>query len=382
MHTNDTPSPTENAIQALAYQRLTMNYPQAAMILYQAAGSIETVYEHRKDIREIMPEATELLAKTLNADWESTMRWAENELRWCKEKNIQFLHPGMQEYPQRLTNCFDAPMGLFYLGNTNLNAEHIISIVGTRQSTPYGHDMLHRIIADLKRMVPDVLIVSGLAYGIDVCSHKEALAAGLDTVGVLAHGLDTMYPASHRNIAAQMVRQGGLLTEYPSQTRGDRANFLRRNRIVAGMSDCTIVAESMEHGGSLVTARIANDYGREVFAIPGRITDKASEGCNDLIRNNKGVMLTSAQDIIDMLGWTTVQAKEAAMSQGIQPSLFPTLSSDQQRIVEALRNNDLQLNALAMTTGIPIGKMSAVLFEMEMQGMVKALAGGTYHLTI
>lgn len=369
-----------SAIENLAYQRLTMNFPQAAMELYLEAGTAETVYEHRNDIRQLAPNATDYFVSIISGDWDNELRWAEKELEWCVSKRIRFLYPSHPDYPQRLLNCVDAPVGLFSMGNANLNSEHIISIVGTRQSTAYGHDMIHNIIQDLKRKVPDTLVVSGLAYGIDVCAHKEALSAKLPTVGVLAHGLDTMYPASHRNIAAAMLGQGGLLTEYPSHTRGDRQNFLRRNRIVAGMSDCTIVAESMSHGGSLVTARIANEYSREVFAIPGRICDKASEGCNGLIRSNKASILTSADDIIETLGWTTQQMRADAMTQGIQPSLFPSLTGEQQTIVNALRDGDLQLNMLAIKTGMPIGRLSALLFEMEMKGMLKAYAGGTYHL--
>lgn len=367
-------------IYALAYQRLTMNHPQAAIELYLAAGTAGEVYAHRKDVREIMPDATDNLCKVLNVDWGSYLSWAENETAWCEKKRIRHLYPAHPDYPQRLLNCIDAPVGLFSLGNADLNCEHIISIVGTRQSTAYGHDCIHNILAEMKQKVPDVLVVSGLAYGIDVCAHKESLSAGLPTVGVLAHGLDTMYPASHRNIAAEMVRQGGLLTEYPSQTRGDRQNFLRRNRIVAGISDCTIVAESMAHGGSLVTARIANDYGREVFALPGRIGDKASEGCNALIRTNKANILTSAQDIIDMMGWQSVQQKQEIRAQGIQTELFLSLSPEQQLVADALKDNDLQMNLIAVKTGLHISKVSALLFELEMRGIVKAYAGGTYHL--
>lgn len=369
-----------NCIYDLAYQRLTMNHPQAAIELYRAAGTAEELYANRNDIRSIMPEATASFRNAINVDWSSYLSWAEHELEWCEKKRIRYLFANNDDYPQRLKECIDAPVGLFFLGNCDLNSPHIISIVGTRQSTPYGHGVIQQLIADIKAAVPDTLIISGLAYGIDVCAHREAMKAELDTVGVLAHGLDTMYPASHRNTAAQMVQHGGLLTEYPSQTRGDRQNFLRRNRIVAGISDCTIVAESMSHGGSLVTARIANDYGRDVFAVPGRIGDKASEGCNDLIRDSKALMLTAAKDIIDTLGWTTIHEQQEQMKQGIQTQMFPTLSAEQQLIADALKDNDLQLNVITVKTGLHISKVNAALFEMEMMGVVRAYAGGTYHL--
>lgn len=385
--TTNSPSQTTGggkgeALFSLAYQRQTMNFPQAAIELYLAEGTAEEIYANRKDIRAVAPDATDAFCKAINIGWDNYLSWADNELQWCERKKIRYMYASHPDYPQRLLNCIDAPVGLFYLGNTDLNSPHVLSIVGTRQSTNYGHDTIHRIIGDMKRMVPDLVVVSGLAYGIDVCAHREALANGMNTIGVLAHGLDTMYPASHRNTAAEMVRQGGLLTEYPSQTRGDRQNFLRRNRIVAGISDCTIVAESMAHGGSLVTARIANDYGRDVFAIPGRIGDAASEGCNDLIRNNKATMLTSASDIIELMGWQTAEDEHAIRRQGIQTQMFPTLSPEQQLIVNALKDNDLQLNVITMKTGLHISRVNALLFELEMQGIVKAYAGGTYHLTM
>lgn len=370
----------DDILYALAYQQLTFNIPQVAAELYLAAGTVKEVYANRKDIRAVIPEATDHLQNILKSDWANELIWAEREIKWCREKSIQALCMEAPKYPQRLKNCIDAPVVVYYRGTVDLNSQHIISIVGTRKSTPYGNDAVHKLIMDLKKMVPDTIVISGLAYGIDVAAHKEALTAGMSTIGVLAHGLDTMYPAVHRNIAIKMLSQGGLLTEYPSLTRGDRQNFLRRNRIVAGLSDCTIVAESMAHGGSLVTARIANDYNKDVFAIPGRIGDPASEGCNDLIKNNKASLLSSAKDIVEALGWTTVEQKEAAARHGFQTELFPNLNDDQKAIVAALADEDLQTNLIAMRSGLHISAVNAALFELEMSGIVKAYAGGTYHL--
>ena len=372
----------DNTAITLAYQHLTFNYPQAAAELYRAAGTADELYACRKDVRQIIPDASENLCSLLSNDWDSTLRWAEEEMEWCEKKHITILTLGSADYPQRLVNCFDAPIVLYSMGNGNLNAAHTVSIVGTRQCTQYGKDMVDKIVAELKAQVPDLLVVSGLAYGIDVCSHKAALKNGIDTVGVLAHGLDTMYPASHRDIAIRMLQHGGLLTEYHSKTRGDRQNFLRRNRIVAGIGDCTIVAESMQHGGSLVTARIANDYNNEVFAIPGRVGDATSEGCNDLIKANKAHMLTSAQDIIDTLGWQTIAASDAARRQGIQMQMFPELTPDEQLIVDVLQKEDKQQNIICAMTGIPVHKVSVALFQLEMKGIVKALAGSVYHLIV
>lgn len=365
---------------ALAFQRRTFNYPDAAARLIQTFGTAEEVYAHRADIRNVMPDASDTLCGILNSDWEADLRWADTELEWCRKKNIRVLTPDNKDYPQRLLNCHDMPVVLYYRGTADLNAEHIISIVGTRQSTSYGHDVIKRMTERLRGLMDNVLVVSGLAYGIDIASHRSALEVGFDTIGVVAHGLDTLYPAAHRGTAIEMLSHGGILTEYPSKTRVDRQNFLRRNRIVAGMSDMTIVVESKSHGGSLVTARLANDYGREVMAVPGRVHDDTSVGCNELIRDNKAHTYTSPQDIIDILGWHTKKERAERTGGGIVRDLFPQLSHDEQLIVSALEAGDLHINELTMKTQIQIGTLSALLFQMEMSGIVRPLAGNLYHL--
>lgn len=370
----------DDILYALAFQQLTFNIPQAAAELYLTAGSVKDIYANRKDVRTIVPEATDHLQKILGSDWTNELIWAEREIKWCRQKNIQALCMEDERFPQRLKNCTDAPVVVYYRGTADLNAPHIVSIVGTRKSTPYGNDAVKKIVTGLKQMLPDTLIISGLAYGIDVTAHKEALTAGMETIGVLAHGLDTLYPAAHRNIAISMLSQGGLLTEYPSLTRGERQNFLRRNRIIAGISDCTIVAESMAHGGSLVTARIANDYGKDVFSVPGRISDGASEGCNELIKQNKASLLTSAKDIVEALGWVTAAEKAAIQRRGVEMELFPNLNDNQKAIIETLNGEDLQKNIIAIRSGLQISVVNAALFELEMSGIVKAYAGGIYHL--
>lgn len=365
---------------ALAFQRLTFSYPQVAMTMFQAFGTAAEIYANRKDVCGVLPETTETLYKILNKDWSAELSWAEKEMEWCEKKSIRILSADSVDYPQRLLNSCDAPIALFYRGTADLNSEHIISIVGTRQSTEYGHDVVQRMMSDLKRRFDDVLVVSGLAYGIDVLSHREAMAVGYDTIGVLAHGLDTIYPANHRKTAIEMLGHGGLLTEYPSQTRGDRQNFLRRNRIVAGISDATIVVESKIRGGSLVTARLANDYGKEVFAVPGRITDECSEGCNNLIAQNKATVYVSADDIICSLNWHSEKEYSQAVRDGIQTTMFPELSADEQQIANVLANGDSQLNDLCVRLSMPVGIVSALLFQLEMKGIVRPLAGGVYHL--
>ena len=240
-----------------------------ARLLYDTMGSATAVFEHRKDIRDVIPEANEKLVEVLR-DVDEAIADAEREMEFARKSNIRCLSLNDDAYPLLLKECPDAPLVLYYLGNADLNAQRIINVVGTRKITPMGKDICRSFIADLQKVYPDTLVVSGLAYGVDVNAHRAALENGMKTVGVLAHGLDTIYPAVHRQTAVKMVSQGGLLTEYMSNTRPDKGNFVRRNRIVAGMSLCTIVVESAAKGGALITAELAGDYNREVCAFPGR----------------------------------------------------------------------------------------------------------------
>ena len=363
----------------LALQRLAFFYPEHAIELIQAAGTASEVYASRQDLCMSL-HLPPSLARNILGDWDTALRWASEEMEWCERKKIGIIAYGSDNYPHNLLSCGDAPLALFYRGTAELNSPHIVSVVGTRDATPYGDDMTRSLVSRLRELVPGTLVVSGLAYGIDVTAHKEALRVGADTIGVLAHGLDTIYPAAHRSVARDIISHGGLLTEYPSKTRGERQKFLHRNRIVAGMADCTVVVESKIHGGSLVTARQAGEYGREVYAFPARVGDITSEGCNKLIRDNKARLITSADDLVSLMGWHTTEEASERRAQGIVPSLFPNLSPEQKAIVDALRDGDLQQNTLATKIQMPIGKVSALLFEMEMEGIVKAFAGGVYHL--
>ena len=230
-------------------------------------------------------------------------------------------------------------------------------------------------------MCPNALIVSGLAYGIDIHAHREALTHGFDTVGVLAHGLDRIYPAVHRRTATEMLTQGGLLTEFLTRTNADKINFVRRNRIVAGMSDACILIESAAHGGGLITCDISQSYGRDVFAFPGRIGDYYSEGCNNLIRNNGATLITSAEDFVKDMRWQDDATLMRAKQQGIERSLFPELSTEEELIVSILsKTNDLQINIISVKSNIDISRLTSLLFQMEMKGIIRTLAGGMYHL--
>lgn len=347
-------------------------------LLLEQFGSATQIYENQHDLRAVWPEAHENLKSALSGMEQQLVR-AEQELSWAQSKRICVLTFNDERYPVRLHDCPDAPLVLYYRGNADLNVPHIVSMVGTRQCSEYGKELCRQYIKDLQRLCPDVMVTSGLAYGIDIHSHRAALQEGLPTVGVLAHGLDQIYPRLHKETAIEMLSQGGLLTEYMSGTAVDKMNFVARNRIVAGMADVTIVVESAAKGGSLITARIAADYNREVMAFPGRISDKASEGCNMLIAKGESHLLTSAQDTMDLLGWTTAQEQNRQRSKGIQTELFQNLTPEEQLVLKALGGSDgLAINQLSIDTNTSVGQLSALLFNMEMRGLVRMLNGGRY----
>ena len=352
----------------------------SALHLYRTLGSGEEIFLHRNEAQDILPDCSPRLIDNLK-DWSEPLKRAEVELEFCRNNNIRVLCLGDDNYPKRLEDCADAPLVMYYKGNANLNQSRVINIIGTRHCTTYGADFIRRFIHDLKALFPEVLVVSGLAYGVDINAHQQALAVGYETVGVVAHGLDYLYPAAHKDVAREMVNHGGLLTEFMTCTNADKGNFVRRNRIVAGMSDACILIESAAHGGGMITAGIAFDYGREVFALPGRVGDHFSEGCNNAIRENKAMLLTSVEDFVKTMGWEDDALRIEAQKKGIERQLFPDLSPEQQRIVDVLtKSNDLQLNQLSAKTGIPIGDITSILFQMEMMGVVKPMAGGNYHL--
>lgn len=364
----------------MALSHIGVFRPAEILRLYRRAGSAEAVIEHRHDIGALIPDATPRLAEMLST-LDAPLRRAEEEWAYATEHGIRVLGIDDADYPDRLRECDDAPLVLYYRGTASLNARHTVSIVGTRHCTPYGEDLIRRFIADLRELCPEVLVVSGLAYGVDIHAHRHALLNGMQTVGVLAHGLDTLYPPAHRNTANEMVQRGGLLTEYMTRARIDKQNFVRRNRIVAGTTDACILAESAKKGGGLITAGISMSYGRDVFAFPGRIGDRYSEGCNHLIRDNGAALLTSAEDFVKAMGWESDNSKAKTRAEGIERNLFPDLTDDERRVTDALsKANDQQINILAINTSLPVSKLTALLFEMEMKGIVKAFAGGTYHL--
>lgn len=370
----------QEILYSIALTRINYFSLAGMLELYRRLGSATAVMEHRKDIREVVPDASLRLAEAFK-DVSEPMRRAEAELQWDRANGVVPICMLDDRYPQRLKECADAPLLLFYKGTADLNQAKVIDIVGTRHCTLYGVDIIRRFCADLKQLCPQVLIVSGLAYGVDVNAHRQALQNGFPTVGVLAHGLDDLYPRQHRQIADEMAKNGGLLTEFLTCTNADKMNFVRRNRIVAGVSDATILVESGPKGGGLITCGIAQSYGRDVFAFPGPVGSEFSKGCNNLIRDNGAALISNAEDFVKAMGWETEQHLSEARQQGIERELFPNLSEDEQKIVHALsRQNDLQVNILTLKTGIPVPRLSALLFSLEMKGVVKTFAGGMYHL--
>ena len=375
---------TQEIVSSIALTKLNglslLNALLNARTLLDSLGSASEVFAHRKDIVGVIPDASKRLVAAFDHTDEA-LRLAEEEMKFVEQKRLRVLTLNDVDYPQRLRECEDAPLVLYYCGSANLNSQRVISIVGTRKCSEYGREVCNNFIADLKRYYPDTLIVSGLAYGIDVCAHRAALDNGMSTIGVLAHGLDTIYPSMHRQIAADMVhRQGGLLTEYGVHTTPEKGNFVRRNRIVAGMCDACIVVESSERGGSLITAELAMEYNRDVFAFPGRVYDEYSRGCNNLIRRQQATLLTCAADLLDAMGWDNPLKKDSKRKV-VQQELFPDLTDEERALVNTLNDvDDKHINQIAIDANIPYSRASMILFDLEMKGIVRALGGARYRL--
>jgi DNA processing protein len=299
---------------------------------------------------------------------------AEKEAEYVTKNNIRTYFYLDNDYPFRLRQCDDSPVMFFFKGNCNLDSLKILSIVGTRNATTRGRELCEKIISGLSIGHPDLIIVSGLAYGIDIAAHKSALANNLMTIGVLAHGFKTTYPAIHASTAKAMVSRGGLVTDFLSDALPERNNFLKRNRIIAGLSDATLVIESGITGGALVTADIANSYNRDVLAVPGRPDDQWSAGCNSLIKSNKAFLSESADDIEYFLNWKPEKSKPA-----IQRTLFSDLDENEKRVFELLsKSGELTIDIICRSLDIPVYKLSSLLLQMEFKGMVKCSPGNLY----
>src|SRR6056297_662953 len=340
-------------------------------------GDFEGVFrESKKNLLKI-PDIGETLAN--NIVHSNVLPLAEEELEFIEKNNIRVIFYLDEEYPERLKHCIDAPVLLYARGELSLNQRKVLSIVGTRKATNEGVLFCEKLVAALTERGHQPIIVSGLAYGIDVTAHHAALNNSLPTVAVLGHGLDIIYPASHKSLARKIEHDGLLLTDFPSKSKRDKNNFVKRNRIIAGLSDATIVVESAEKGGALVTADIANSYNRDVFAVPGRITDPYSKGCNQLIKINRAALLEKVEDIEYLLGWepdNDINKKE------IQRNLFVELDDEEKYIVDILKasTKEMPIDTICLKAQMPTSKVSPILLELEFKGILKTLPGKTFKL--
>jgi DNA processing protein len=351
----------------LALQRVEGVGDIMAKKLLTHCGSAEAVFKTKtQQLAAIDGVGTHLLK---NLKDQSVFDKANKELEFIKSNAIKVAHFHDDEYPERLKHCIDGPVLLFSSGNIDLKNRKIISIVGTRQITSYGTEFCRKLIEDLAPLDP--VIVSGFAYGVDIVAHQFAMEYDLQTIGVVAHGLNQIYPKPHKKYVAKMEENGGFMTEFWSASNPDKENFVRRNRIVAGMTEATIVIESADRGGSLITANLANDYNRDVFAVPGRVTDKYSQGCNNLIKTQKANVLTSAADLVYILNWDI--QKE---SKPVQKQLFVTLDDDEQKVYDYLLKTGKELmDIIALRCDFPIYRISGLLLNMELKGVVRPLPG-------
>jgi DNA processing protein len=302
---------------------------------------------------------------------------AEEEIAFIEKYKIRPLFITHPDYPKRLLNCYDSPTLLYYKGEADLNSEKVIAVIGTRSHTDYGKQITEKLIEDLTEQ--NVLVISGLAHGIDAIAHKSSLKNNLSTVGVLAHGLDQVYPSQHTGLAKEILKSGGgLLTEFRSKTKPDKHNFPTRNRIVAGMSDATIVVETGIKGGSMITAELANNYNKDVFAFPGKVTDTKSAGCNYLVKNNRAVLLTDAQELIDLMNWEQKTLKSKTRS---QRELFIELNNDEKIIIGILREkNSVHIDEINFKSGLSSSSVAAAILNLELQNVVLSLPGKQYQI--
>jgi DNA processing protein len=338
-------------------------------------GSAEGVFKEKKTrLAKIPGIGKKLVDHIVN---QKNLDSVDLEIEFITRYNITALFYLDDGYPERLRQCEDAPVVLYIKGKTELNRKKVISIVGTRNPTDYGRNLTRELVESIAASYPEMLIVSGLAYGIDICAHKSALKNNLDTVGVLGHGLSVLYPSAHREVAQQMIGKGALITEFRHDEKPESPNFVKRNRIIAGLADATVVMESGEQGGALITADIANSYNRDVFAFPGRISDKYSTGCNRFIKTNRAALIESLADLEYIMGWQ----KTEKTSNAVQKELFVELSPDETKLVDLLRKEtNVTIDQFAIHGNMPVSKVSGLLLNLEFKGMVKCLPGKVYKL--
>jgi DNA processing protein len=342
--------------------------------LIVATGDVCQIFEEKSTVlTKINGIGTHITKQLFD---KKNIQLAEQELAYIEQSNIDYTYFLEDDYPINLRQCIDAPILIFKEGTIDFSNPRIISIVGTRNMTSYGRGFCQELIQHLKSYNP--IIVSGFAYGVDICAHKEAMKNDLQTIAVLAHGFDQIYPKVHKKYIHQLHENGGFITEFWHKEPIQRENFLKRNRIVAGISQATIIIESAEKGGSLVTADIANSYSRDVFAVPGRTTDLYSNGCNNLIKRNQAALLTSAEDIAKMLNWDISESRNSTPK---QQQLFIELNDIEQKIYDYLQANGKQiLDIIAIECQIPTYKLASLLLQLEMKGVIKPLPGKLFEV--
>ena len=344
-----------------------------AKILVQHLGEASAIFSAKASQLEKIEGIGEVRAKAIKSFTDFSN--VEKEIRFIEKHGITPLFLTDSNYPQRLLNCYDPPTMLFYKGSADLNASRVLAIVGTRSNTEYGRQFTEKLVQDLAG--ENILVISGLALGIDAIAHKAAVKNNIPTVGVVGHSLDKMYPAENTALAKEMVREGGgILSEFFSGTKPDKHNFPLRNRIVAGLSDATVLVETTVRGGSMITAKLADAYNRDVFAVPGRTTDKYSAGCNHLITYNKATMLTDSAHLMDMMGW---KEKKKPVKQ--QRELFIELSAAEQQVIRMLEEKEtMHIDEINMKSGINSSAVAAAILNLELQGAITSLPGKMYRI--
>ncbi|MBK8846928.1 MAG: DNA-protecting protein DprA [Bacteroidetes bacterium] len=343
-----------------------------AKSLVSYCGGFKEIFLEKKSSLEKIPGVGSVTAEKILKF--NDFKRAEEEIKFIDKYQIAAYSYLDKEYPERLRNCLDSPVMLYFKGQADLNTPRNIAIVGTRKATPYGRTITEQLVADLSAY--NVTVTSGMAYGIDIAAHKQAVKSNVATIAVLGHGLDRIYPATHHATAEKMLHHGGLLSEYLSQTNPDRENFPTRNRIIAGMTDCIIVVEAAKSGGALITAEIAISYNRDIFAIPGRVEDEHSQGCNQLIKANKAMLIENAEDIANALGWNDKKIPE---KKSFQAKLFIELKPDEKTVFNYIINNDeCSIDALCLGCELTMSRTSAALLGLEFASLIKSLPGKRY----
>ena len=361
---------SNNTIHKIALSKLHGFGPIRIAQLTSKMGGIDDIFS--SSIQEIYLQSgfSKSLLREMKRD--EALVFAEKEWNYCEKNQLQHLFILDENYPRRLKQCQDAPIMLYFKGTCDLNQKKIISIVGTRNETNYGQKILEELVSAFAHK--NILVVSGLAYGVDIRAHRLCLENKIETVAVLGHGLDRIYPSSHRSTASKMIQNGGLLTEFPSNTNPDRENFPMRNRIIAGLSDATIVIESKESGGSMITADLANDYSRDVFAYPGDVDRMYSAGCNALIKNQKAHLITKSADLLKIMNWENKTIKK-------QKLIALDLSSEEQEIVHLLNEQgEVHVDTVIQALNLQPSKLSVLLFNLELKNVIQALRGNRISL--